>query len=162
MSKIVYIKTALTGGGASALDGISGTILADGDMAFVNTGGGTNGIEYIYILDADSAAAESLPYIVSPDNNAGDKRWILQRISKEALYDTDGCVFYNGSITLNGQNGVTVTHNKGNTNYIVKVMPKDMKLGMIGEISVVKAANSCVVYNTGIGSIAADVELSNI
>ncbi len=162
MSKIVYIKTELTGGGASALDGISGTILADGDMAFVNTGGGTDGIEYIYILDADSGAAENSPKVISPDNNAGAKRWILQRISKEALYNVDGCVFYNGSITLDGQNGVTITHNRGNTNYIVKVMPKDMTLGMVGEISVVKSANTCVIYNSGIGNIAADIELSNI
>jgi hypothetical protein len=74
----------------------------------------------------------------------------------------DGYVFYNGSITLDGQNGVTITHNRGNINYIVKIMPKDMTLGMIGDIAVIKAANSCVVFNTGISGIAADVEISNI
>jgi len=79
-----------------------------------------------------------------------------------ALATIDGYVFYNSSVTLDGQNGVTVTHNRGNTNYIVKVMPKDMTLGMVGEISVVKSANTCVIYNSGIGNIAADVEISNI
>ena len=32
---------------------------------------------YFYILDVDSAAAESSPNIISPDANSGNKRWIL-------------------------------------------------------------------------------------
>ncbi len=104
--------------------------------------------------------ADELGLIDSAASNALKK--LTWANLKATLLATDGYVFYNGSITLDGQNGVTVTHNKGNTNYIVKVMPKDNSLGMIGEISVIKSANTCVIYNTGIGSIAADVELSNI
>jgi hypothetical protein len=37
-----------------------------------------NGVLYIYLLDADSAAAEASPLIIAPDDNAGDKRWLLQ------------------------------------------------------------------------------------
>jgi hypothetical protein len=79
-----------------------------------------------------------------------------------ALATIDGYVFYNSSVTLDGQNGITVVHNKGDTNYLVKVMPKDVVFGLVGDISVVKAANACVIYNSGISGIAADIELSNI
>jgi len=75
MSTTAYKKTALTGGGASALDGIDGSGLLDGDFAFVTL---SNNL-YFYILDDDSAAAESSPNIISPDANAGNKRWIRQQ-----------------------------------------------------------------------------------
>jgi len=75
MSITFYKKTALTGGGASALDGIDGTGLLDGDVAFVMVGN----VLYTYQLDDDSGAAESSPNIIAPDVNAGNKRWILQR-----------------------------------------------------------------------------------
>lgn len=67
-------KTALTGGTETALDGIDGDLLNDGDFAFVML----SGIVYVYELDADSGAAESSPSVISPDSNAGTKRWILQ------------------------------------------------------------------------------------
>jgi hypothetical protein len=71
---ITYKKLALTGGGATALDGIDGAALVGNELAFVTV----SGIIYHYILDASSGAAESSPGIISPDTNAGDKRWILQ------------------------------------------------------------------------------------
>jgi hypothetical protein len=74
MSKTVYLKTALTGGGADALDNVDGAGLLDADVAFVMA---SNAL-YVYLLDADSAAAESSPDVIRPDTNAGDKRWILQ------------------------------------------------------------------------------------
>ena len=67
-----YGATALTGGTAGCLDAINGAILNDGDKAFVLTATQF----YFYTLDADSAAAESSPDIISPDTNAGDKRWL--------------------------------------------------------------------------------------
>ncbi|HBE45747.1 MAG TPA: hypothetical protein DDW17_10000 [Deltaproteobacteria bacterium] len=80
-----------------------------------------------------------------------------------AVPGSNGEVFMTGTVTLAGQNGVTVTHNKGDTNYVVKVMPKDVGIfGLVGDIAIVKAANTCVIYNSGIGNIAADIELSNI
>ena len=60
-------------GGSEALDGIDGQDLVDGYTAIVNHSSGT----YVYVLDADSAAAESDPEVISPDTNAGDKRWVL-------------------------------------------------------------------------------------
>ena len=68
------MKTALVGGVNTAVDGIDGDDLLDGDIchAFVSN------VLYAYLLDDDSGAAESSPDIISPDANAGDKRWILQ------------------------------------------------------------------------------------
>lgn len=77
----VYSATVLTGGGSGALDAIDGAGLSDLDAAIVQT----DGIAYLYSLDATSAAAESSPDIISPDTNAGDKRWILQSIQAKRL-----------------------------------------------------------------------------
>lgn len=68
-----YGAIALTGGTAGALDAINGALLSDGDTAIVATGTRV----YVYSLDADSAAVESSPAVISPDSNAGDKRWVL-------------------------------------------------------------------------------------
>ena len=74
MASYVYPAIALIGGGTGALDAIDGAALADKDMAYVTVGNFT----YFYILDVDSAAAESSPAIVQPNANGGDKRWILK------------------------------------------------------------------------------------
>lgn len=75
MANTVYMsKTGLIGGEVTKLDSIDGAGLVDGDAAFVNV----SNVQYIYRLDADSAAAESSPNIIAPDTNPGDKRWILQ------------------------------------------------------------------------------------
>jgi len=71
---VFWSKTALTGGGATALDSIDGAALQDGEIAHV----WVSNVLYVYRLDVDSAAAESSPNIIAPDANAGDKRWILQ------------------------------------------------------------------------------------
>jgi hypothetical protein len=73
-NKIYYSKTTLTGGAATALDYIDGSLLVDGDFAYVTVAG----VVYTYKLNASSGAAESSPNIISPDTNAGTKRWILQ------------------------------------------------------------------------------------
>ena len=76
-TKTVYIKTALLGGTTNAIDGIDGADLLDGDFAFATI----SNVLYHYVLDDDSAAAESSPDIIEPDQNPGDKRWILQEPS---------------------------------------------------------------------------------
>jgi len=78
MANNFFGATSLTGGGTGALDAIDGTDLADLDAAFVVT------LSYIYFysLDVDSAAAESSPDVISPDTNAGNKRWILTGINQ--------------------------------------------------------------------------------
>ena len=70
---------------------------------------------------------------------------------------------YKTSITLEGQDGVTINHNKGDTDYIVKVSVKNQSLlGMVGEIVVQKAANTCTIFNSGISGIDADIEISTL
>ncbi|MBU1003025.1 MAG: hypothetical protein KKE73_10940 [Proteobacteria bacterium] len=71
MSKL-YRMGALTGGTDNALDKIAGDNLNDGDGALVFTDSGL----YVYLLKADSGLAEDSPAVISPDANAGDKRWI--------------------------------------------------------------------------------------
>jgi len=65
--------TSLTGGGTGALDAIDGSGLESGDVAIVTT----SSAAYVYRMNATSGAAESSPDTISPDSNAGDKRWIL-------------------------------------------------------------------------------------
>jgi hypothetical protein len=72
-----YIVYGLTGGGTGALDAIDGAILNDEDQAYVTVAGG---FTYHYVLDDDSGAGESSPDIISPDTNAGTKRWILNAV----------------------------------------------------------------------------------
>lgn len=78
----IYGATALTGGASGALDEIDGADLADKDIALVAVQ--TDSL-YVYVLDADSAAAENSPTVISPDTNAGDKRWLLISITAASL-----------------------------------------------------------------------------
>lgn len=73
MANNIYGAIALIGGGTGALDAIDGAALADKDIALVAV---QDDQIYHYVLDADSAATESSPYIIQPDANGGDKRWI--------------------------------------------------------------------------------------
>jgi len=85
---------ALTGGASGALDNIDGALLSDGDVAIVVTGSQA----YTYHLDATSAGAESSPNIITPDVNAGDKRWLLQGAMAGSLKSTTTT----GKITITG------------------------------------------------------------
>ena len=76
--KNLYGFIALTGGGQGALDKIDGADLDDQDFAM----GVVSGVVHQYWLDIDSGAAENSPYVIAPDTNAGDKRWILASIGK--------------------------------------------------------------------------------
>ena len=82
MANNIYGAISLIGGAAGSLDSIDGTGLADKDVALVVV---QDDAVYHYVLDADSALAESSPQIVTPNANAGDKRWILTRV--EGLSD---------------------------------------------------------------------------
>jgi hypothetical protein len=100
-NKIYYSKTTLIGGAATALDYIDGSLLVDGDFAYVTVAG----IVYVYKLNASSGAAESSPWIISPDTNAGNKRWILQipadkgyvKVSDTKAQNTAGGTFTAGA-----------------------------------------------------------------
>ena len=69
----IYAGIDLIGGGVGAIDKINGNVLNDKDI-FLTT---KNGILYPHWLDDDSGAAEDSPRIISPDLNAGTKRWLL-------------------------------------------------------------------------------------
>ena len=91
MSKF-YGATGLIGGSSGDLDNLDGTNLASGDGALVIT----SSAAYLYYLNASSGVAESSPDVISPDANAGNKRWILIDVVGEdaivellKLYDTD-------------------------------------------------------------------------
>jgi len=73
MANYVYGAVALVGGGTGALDSIDGGDLNQDDAAIVFTSTGA----YIYNLDESSGGTESSPALIAPDNNAGNKRWIL-------------------------------------------------------------------------------------
>jgi hypothetical protein len=96
---IYWSKTALTGGAAGALDSIDGTALQDGEVAHVWVAG----VLYIYLLDVDSAAAEASPNVISPDTNAGDKRWILQ-----ALNAGGGTIYVDHLAESTSAHGITI------------------------------------------------------
>lgn len=110
MAKEVYIRTGLTGGSTTDLDGIDGNQLNDGDVAFVFD----SNTSYIYQLDASSGASESSPDVIAPDTNPGTKRWILQE-----AYGTGGSSTFTGlsdtPSSYSGHAGEFVRVNSGET-----------------------------------------------
>lgn len=54
-----------------------------------------------------------------------------------------------GSDNFGSEAGTTITHNIGHTNYRVRITPTADPGGYLGEVWVVKAANTFVVYNSG-------------
>jgi len=85
MSATAYKKTAITGGGATAVDGIAVADLLDGDFAFVFSSGAL----YAYVYDDDSGATESSPDIITPDDvGVGAGRWVLQSMISKLKYDS--------------------------------------------------------------------------
>jgi hypothetical protein len=76
MANKAFAATSLVGGGVGALDSIDGASLSGGDLCFIVT----SAAKYDYYLSAASGAAESSPYIISPDTNAGTKRWLLVKL----------------------------------------------------------------------------------
>jgi len=80
-----------------------------------------------------------------------------------AVAGSNGNVFYSGFAPTGGMDGITISHFKGDTNYLLKVLPRGLEgLGKYGEISYVKAANTCTVYNTGNAGLLFDFEFSNV
>lgn len=118
MTTTYYTAKGLTGGGADDLDFIDGTGLGDGDRAFVDY----SNRFYFYVLDADSALTEVSPYIISPDTNAGDKRWILQPpLAVSTLTKTQA----SSPVTLTATYlyGPTILNNSGATGEVIFNLP---------------------------------------
>ena len=90
MANKFFGATSLTGGGTGAMDAIDGSTLIDGDICDVTIA--ASDIMHRYTLSAASGAAESSPTIISPDANAGTKRWLLVKIVSK-----DGVTLYDGT-----------------------------------------------------------------
>jgi microcystin-dependent protein len=101
MSVNGYKCTALTGGGAGALDAVAAAGLGDGDLAIVMASGSL----YHYELDADSGLSEASPDVIRPDGEGGDKRWILQRVPQTNTVPAGVVVPYLRGYFSNGSNG---------------------------------------------------------
>jgi len=70
-----FTRTTLTGGGATAVDGISATTLTGNEICWANVGN----VTYQYQLNATSgAAADGINIIIPVVGTVGNKRWILQ------------------------------------------------------------------------------------
>lgn len=96
-----YAATGLTGGTDGDVDKIDGSVLNDGDTCVATV---TDTV-YEYRLNASSGAAESSPDVISPDSNAGTKRWILQKGEFNELTTGKATVddgTYTGSIEFSG------------------------------------------------------------
>ena len=73
MSTEYYPATSYIGGGAGALDAIPCATLGTGEIAVV-----ANATVFsVHYYDAASAAAESSPDVIKPDDNAGNGRWLI-------------------------------------------------------------------------------------
>ena len=81
-----YNASGLLGGTDGTADSINGQNLFDGDRLIAVTTTNT----YFYTLDVDSAASEdSTSYtVISPDSNAGDKRWVLETVFYDNVFTT--------------------------------------------------------------------------
>ena len=95
MAVKIYKRTGITGGTSADMDEIDGNDLNDGDFCFVMTAPTSNKF-YAYSLDADSGVTESIPKVIAPDTNPGNKRWIFQGEYNNSIPDSPKSV---GSIS---------------------------------------------------------------
>ena len=64
------------------------TDLVTGDLAFVYL----NGELSILVYDSTSAATQDIPFIVTPDGNAGNGRWLKQGVEAAKEYTAAGAI----------------------------------------------------------------------
>ena len=74
---LMFKKTTLTGGGATAVDGISATALVGGELCWACV----SNVAHLYQLDPTSgASADGVTIIIPVVGTVGAKRWILQSL----------------------------------------------------------------------------------
>jgi len=130
------------------LTSINTTGLTAGKPLQVNSGG--TAVESASDTGTGAIVRATSPTLITP---------ALGTPASGDLQNCIGGIYYKGSTTLEGQDGKTITHNKGDTNYYVLVSPKDVVIPNIGDIWVVKSSNTAVVYNSGISGISADISI---
>lgn len=155
MAKTVYLKTALTGGGSDALDNIDGAALLNDDVAIVMAAGALS----VYLLDADSAAAESPPDVIRPDTSAGDKRWLLQSVAQGLVTVPYGGT---GLITIT-DHGVMVGSGTGNVTPLAVGTNGQVLVGSTGADPVFAAITpgEGIDITGGAGTLQIDCELAS-
>jgi hypothetical protein len=100
--------TALTGGGAGALDAIPYTSCVDGQVAVVGT---TDDKLYIYVFNSISATAESSPSVIAPDDvGANTGRWLLQLFADAGILQFSTMTLPNGTAAASTTEGA-IYHN---------------------------------------------------
>lgn len=72
-----FTRTSLTGGGATAVDGISATALVGNELCWATV----NDVAHLYRMNVTSGAtADGVNVIIPVVGTVGDKRWILQSL----------------------------------------------------------------------------------
>jgi len=66
-----------------------------------------------------------------------------------------------GSSTFNSTTGRTIAHTVGNTAFEISITPTANPGGYLGEVWVIKAANTFTVYNSGSSTVGFDWVLTN-
>jgi hypothetical protein len=94
----IYCATGLIGNGTGDLDSIKGSGLIDKDMAFAID----QTTVYVYALDADSGAAQSSPNVIKPNDETGDKRWILQSLRVNDITVSDDIILVTDDLNVGG------------------------------------------------------------
>jgi hypothetical protein len=146
-----YPVSALIGGTTSSLDSLDGQNLFDGDIAIVATTTNT----YFYTLDVDSGASEdAVNYtVISPDTNAGDKRWILETV----IYDFTSTALADSATPSVANENLFVT---GGTTNITALYN-----GVVGQIITIRAAHGLDFDVTGnarlIGGATTDITVES-
>ena len=113
-----YGFTALTGGGAGALDAIDGSILVAGDFAFGGSAASTLGATFVVV--ASGAVADGIT-VITPLVNAGTKRWhLLRNQTKNGTDIYDGTNIAHLQFTANELELYSERHSG-----VVKVMVED-------------------------------------
>ncbi len=83
---LMFKRTTLTGGGATAVDGISATALVGGELCWATV----SDVKHVYQLNATSGAtADGVSIIIPVVGTVGTKRWILQSVKCVDLYVND-------------------------------------------------------------------------
>jgi hypothetical protein len=94
----IYCATGLIGNGTGDLDSIKGSGLIDKDMAFAID----QTTVYVYALDADSGAVQSSPNVIKPNDETGDKRWILQSLRVNDITVSDDIILVTDDLNVGG------------------------------------------------------------
>jgi hypothetical protein len=89
---------ALTGGAAGSVDNIAAGSISNGDACYAVT----STAFYIFRYNSSSGAAESSPDVISPDDVAGNGRWILMDIISPTIAPTDLTNTYVPYMTASG------------------------------------------------------------